>query len=538
MHLRWYAHFSRQFWAGDLYPRWLMDLNEGFGSPAFFFYPPVPYWISSLLFPISANATGFFYQLGVAAALGLVLSGYFAYLWLGTLVTTPWAVVGAIAYMAMPYHLAIDLWTRGAYAEFWAFVWMPLILYYTTHLLTGSTNAFIGVAVSYALLIMTHPPTTLTFSLMPLTSVILERRQVRARSLARVVGAMACGIGLSSIYLLPALLTQDSVSMEVLWRGHTYYANGFFFPHWTLKFARDVLALRVPRLSTFELELFWIVLSMVGLVVCANISLFQIRTHESISTRSIFWSLWAAFCLFMMFPLSDLVWRIIPPLQLIQFPWRFNSPLCVATAALLVLTLDRLSNPWTRKSTMIAGAVGLLVLSWIPVVKGSFQKYFSGPRWSSEAAAVSWLRSADASEYMPSTASTRLANLHKRFTFGTKAGSELKALVLEGKGSARVESWEPRHIRFLTSSENDLRVIVRQFNYTGWKPVGSYSTKNVVVGRSTEGLVEVLVPPGEHAVEIALKPSVMERLGLGLSAATWTLLACLVAFRFRVGKGA
>src|SRR5205823_5152692 len=40
-HARWYIQFSEQLWAGDLYPRWLVGMNDGLGSPVFFYYPPV-----------------------------------------------------------------------------------------------------------------------------------------------------------------------------------------------------------------------------------------------------------------------------------------------------------------------------------------------------------------------------------------------------------------------------------------------------------------------------------------------------------------
>ncbi|MGE6167601.1 hypothetical protein ACLH0C_20865, partial [Aeromonas rivipollensis] len=36
-------YFARQLWQGELYPRWLMAMNGGFGSPTFFFYPPPPH---------------------------------------------------------------------------------------------------------------------------------------------------------------------------------------------------------------------------------------------------------------------------------------------------------------------------------------------------------------------------------------------------------------------------------------------------------------------------------------------------------------
>src|SRR5712692_9621948 len=50
-HCSWYTHFAKQLWAGDFYPRWLIDMNEGSGSAGLFFYPPVPYYLTALLYP-------------------------------------------------------------------------------------------------------------------------------------------------------------------------------------------------------------------------------------------------------------------------------------------------------------------------------------------------------------------------------------------------------------------------------------------------------------------------------------------------------
>src|SRR4051812_12913383 len=48
LHLRWIEDWSASWRAGDVYPRWLPDANSGFGSPVFYFYPPLAYIIPAL----------------------------------------------------------------------------------------------------------------------------------------------------------------------------------------------------------------------------------------------------------------------------------------------------------------------------------------------------------------------------------------------------------------------------------------------------------------------------------------------------------
>src|SRR5215813_5426145 len=85
-HAVWYVHFSEQLWAGDVYPRWLMGMNDGLGSPVFYFYPPVPFFVTSLLRPLFRNDSHGWYQLGLTASLALIASGLCAYLWLKEMV--------------------------------------------------------------------------------------------------------------------------------------------------------------------------------------------------------------------------------------------------------------------------------------------------------------------------------------------------------------------------------------------------------------------------------------------------------------------
>src|SRR5438105_13866969 len=81
-HAPWYIQFSTQLWAGDLYPRWLMGMNEGLGSPVFYYYPPVPFFLTGLLKPFFPDDLHGWHQLGLSASLALIASGLCAYLWL------------------------------------------------------------------------------------------------------------------------------------------------------------------------------------------------------------------------------------------------------------------------------------------------------------------------------------------------------------------------------------------------------------------------------------------------------------------------
>ncbi len=134
--------------------------------------------------------------------------------------------VAAILYMWMPYHLAIDFYARGAFAELCAFVWMPLILFAVVRLVTGGRFGFVGLSAAYAGLCLTHLPVTLMLSLVPPAYAFCRAaRERKMGATFQTLAAMILGASLAAVYLLPALLTQTDVSLTDMRGGYFYYAE-------------------------------------------------------------------------------------------------------------------------------------------------------------------------------------------------------------------------------------------------------------------------------------------------------------------------
>ncbi len=231
-HAVWARQFAAQFWQGDCYPRWFMNINAGYGGPSGFFYPPLTNYFSSLFWPMVAtsNNAGWLTS-GYSMALAYVLSGITAYLWLGSLLGRMAAVIGAIAYLIAPYHLATDVYIRGASAELWVFVWLPLVLLAAEGMLRGSRWAVPVVAVSYSLAVLSHPSTALCFAPVAVAYVIfLSERKARFRLGAKFAGALALGIGLDAVYLLPAILDQHKASVARYTSGAADYRQNWILP--------------------------------------------------------------------------------------------------------------------------------------------------------------------------------------------------------------------------------------------------------------------------------------------------------------------
>jgi uncharacterized membrane protein len=124
-HLNWLDQFSQLRTKGVDYPRWLTHSYGGFGSPTFYFYPPLPYFLGSFLSGLTDNMATL-YQ--IVALIATALSAWSCYYYLRVLrLGTQHSIAGALFYAVAPYRF-VDLYARNALGEHFSFIFLPLLL--------------------------------------------------------------------------------------------------------------------------------------------------------------------------------------------------------------------------------------------------------------------------------------------------------------------------------------------------------------------------------------------------------------------------
>lgn len=537
-HAIWYTHFSEQLWSGDFYPRWLMNMNSGLGSPVFFYYPPVPFFLTSLLRPLFANDSQGWHQVGVSCSIAIIASGFAAYLWLKDIGDHFSAIVAAVLFMAMPYHLG-DVYVRGSLSELWAFVWMPLILFFTNRIVNGRRLAGAGLALSYALLVMTHLPTTLIFSIVPLTySLFIAPKKTRIKATAITLASMLIGIGLSAVYLVPALLTQENVSINRMTTGYFSFENWFLFSKWSA-WKED------------KLTLFLLALDMIGIAGCAFF-IARIRLNERQKTMSRFWFAAAGISVFMMTELSKPAWWLVSSLQKIQFPWRFNMPLSISVIALLALAVLSLRRRPVYGKLLPAISLTLIII-WIPAMTFEAWRMFPQtnpdpitsnakkkqigesrdapeyrPRWNQSIGELNWDASVDIDNW-----DQRLENefdsLIERVRPAGGRGPDVRITL--GTGRATVTLRKPGEIDLHVETPTGVSLEAPQFFYPYWNARMLDETNRLSLSPSTpDGLVTLSLPPGNHDVQVRLERSRAELAGEIISLASAAIALTLALY--------
>jgi len=211
--------------------------------------------------------------------------------------------------------------------------------------------------------------------------------------------------------------------------------------------------------------------------------------------------------------LSDFLWRSIPSLAALQFPWRFNIPLTLATAALVTLGLNHLSTGWLNVRRIAMAGVGAIVLVWVVVDVRSVTRT---PRWKPELTQLavgdylfpSWAQWTEPRLLDPKG----IIEISRLTTNGDPARADRRFVSVTGV----------RRVEFETHEPDSRWITVRRFYYPGWTATNEAGLHLPVRPSPETGLIDMQVPAGVHQISLTLPWSLAEKMGLAIS------LACVL----------
>lgn len=456
-------HFSAQFWSGDLYPRWLDGANAGLGSPVFVYYPPAAFYIASLfqwLSPVDPHGLGRFV---ICVQLAVIACGISAYYWLRQTLSERQAQKGGLIYAAFP-SIALVLYYDYGMPQLWALAQMPLLLLLFTHrLCQNRPGAFHLLALSYALLALTHLPSTLIFCLVPLCYAAFFAPKGKQLQLFLKAGcAGALGALIASFSLIPSRLAEEFIMTHYFLSGNGDYVLNF----WKVRNLVAVFIVMLP-LAGFFMEL-------------------PKPRKQFISRQVVFWMGVIAAGIFMTSYLSKFLWDTIPPLRYMQFPWRMMIVAIPAAAYIMALWLEHVKS----KSFMLVFCV--LIFS-INGYAGASSLFFESPKPLGDTLKHSLITS---KEYTTRWMQEQGIGTYK---FMPEEVVNLpQASLINGRGHVDIVSWHPGEIVLKADIESrEATVKLRRFYFPGWQ------TQQATV-TPCEALMCLSVPSGEQLLTLRL----------------------------------
>ncbi len=498
-HLYRLAALDQAVRAGVLYPRWFPDFAFGYGQPVLNFYGPLSYYWGLPFTLLGADAA---LGMKLVLATGLIASALSLYLFARLHLDRGPALVAAVVYAYLPYHL-IDLYIRGAVAEFLAFVWFPLILWAFHRLVKaeGRDARFVYLALGallFTALITTHSLSALIFApvLAGYLLVLLRRRRFARPALLAVILALLLTAALSAFYWLPVLTESEYVGLG---HGASQGYQNHLLPPGDL-FAWDaVYDYAVENPIVFRLG--WVQAA----ILIASLLLLLRRSGRRWFLA--FWLLTAAASILMLTTAALPLWRLFEAgLAFLQYPWRFQAITVLATALLSGAIFQATTRPagWGRWA---AGAVAVLVtMTWalgsLPVtlsspdltVEGMWHKDRAlnqiGATWTGEYVPI-WVREQRWAISHPASETTLNTPVEPVTLPGPTGG----ALRLTGVGYTRYE--------MTLDAPQGADLVLHQFYFPGWQ--ARWQGQTIPARPSGAlGLARFDLPPGQGPLTLRL----------------------------------
>lgn len=561
--------FDASLRSGALWPRWAMHHSHGYGYPTFIILAPLGFYLGELFVLAGASFTT---AARLAWATGFLVSAWGMYRlvlhWLRDEpehaveartvpdATRLAAVAAGLLYVYTPYHM-VDMVVRGALNDSLLLAWFPWVfLAFDRLIVLGGTPgwtrrlalailAFAGTLLTHSFAMLSFAPLLISFVLFRLALVAqrgrrapaAKRRFAQSTALAAAAGAGALLI--FAVFLLPLLaevpyLRQDVyVSDTYNYRNHFVYFGQYFSPAWGFGYsddpdgANDGMSFAVGALA--------VILALAAAYLLAQRNARPARRAEMIYLLAA-----AIGVLLIMLPLSAPLWDALPPLAVIQFPWRLLALVSFTLSALGGLVVGNLARSAAGSDTPAgsgAAAGGVLAVALLAVFSGA--AYAEAPLqpvepWREDGRAVFQFESEHPDMFgytvwmtEPFT-STEMSDEYAAAGYAEVNGRNTtleRLTILEGEG--RVVSVFSHGSRFGGAVDMATAGVVRvnMAYFPGWRATVDGAPVALRVS-PPRGLVEVDVPAGRHAVEIRMGATPARRagtiaawLGLGITAA-------------------
>ncbi|MEA3309659.1 MAG: 6-pyruvoyl-tetrahydropterin synthase-related protein [Chloroflexota bacterium] len=519
---------------GVLFSRWAPEMAYGYGYPLFNFYAPVAYYLAEIPVLLGTSYPTAVLLTFAAALIGAAVS---MYLWVRELWGGGTALVAAAAYALSPY-LMITTMLRGSLAEQVALAWLPLLLWAFLRFARTDKGlyAMTGVTV-YVTLILSHNITALLFTpLLFLYTFVLaftyyHNWRERGGLLGQLWLMMGLGLGITSFFWWPALAERDLVKIYQLYMPGVFDYTSNFMP------LAEIFAWPAtidPRLMTQSPP---VSLSVVALVLaCMGLGSVLLRKHIANFEHVVFVALGALVTIFMVLPSSKFLWRSLPLMHFLQFPWRFLGVASLLLALLSGMGYQVLTVIFAGRGKLLRLLAPMLILSSLfylipwqyirryPVMNAVTM--LDAARFERHSGSIG---TTTAGEYLPGTVQENPAENSPALTNG---GQRLDETSLPAGARVLAANYDPTRYQLTLEAPSAFTAVFNTFDFPGWQATVN-SELVAITPTEPYGLISIPVPAGETLVEIRFGSTPVRTWATGISLGSVGLLVGWMFLRAR-----
>ncbi len=528
----------RDAWiTGRLAPGWSAAANLGLGDPHLTLYPPISLYLGgllALLLPLRLVPAAFVYLCALVSGLTMHRAG-------GYFLHEEDRLPAAAVYMLSPYLVATAL-VRFAAAELLVLAWLPLFLLCFHQTLwppgpeaepaSSRLRPGILLAVLLALTWLTDIPAAIVlFYALLASGLVCAWLQRSPAPILRLALANALAAALAAFYLAPAFAERHWISAAALIAAEPGQLLLFIPPsglptavrHSPLLFACWLFLcvealLLVPALNRLRTPL------QIGRRARSPRVSF-LRSGPSTTAlspaaaRTATLATLALAAVLFQLPLAYPLWRYLPELPFVQFPFRFLAVLGAALPLLLFAPQPEASHRARRTagSCLALGSLSLIALLGYLSMTGLSHRRI--PPLAAFAA-----RGTTAPEYLPAGTSPPTPPL------SLDAAQPIASIPGDTPAcAAKATQHSPNLRAFRTHASAPCRIRIALFDYPYWRAFDE-SLHPLHTARDPNGLLLVDIPAGDHLVAVSFHPASRVRTAsalLSILAATFAAVILL-----------
>ncbi len=492
-HMSSWMEMATGWRAGVVLPAWATGANFGLGEPRFMFYPPLTIVLGAALrMVLPAVAVP-----GVMVWLVLMVSGWAMLALAGEVLPAEDRGRAAMLYVTSYYLLIVAL-LRFAIGELMAAALLPWVVLYFLRAMRsrnewrGVVRDMAGLAVALAGMWLSDVPASLAaFYALAAAALVECVRRREAKPLLMLVAAETLAVGLSGCYLVPAMLERGKIGATNL-LNHSVVE--FMLWHQPLKGLTP--AMTYPLWG-------WVLAGAAVAMMLGVRARVKPGTTEAVEREVHRGQMWvlgliAGAALLFQVPPSLPLWRTLPQMGFVQFPYRFDGVLgCVLPVMCLLMVRGRGGRRW-------------MYAAW-----GMFFVFVLGTK---------------VMQQRTGRGGTTFAGMVQQVGLGYGGCPEFttKGMPLAGNHGAEwigslgacvstVRVWAPERRVFTSAGSEECAYRVGLRFYPDWR-LWVDGREDAGIAAAADGLTTVTVPAGTHVVELRyVRPVWMEAVGAGVS---------------------
>ncbi len=451
----------------------------------------------------------------LVAFLGFFLSFLFFYFFLRIYFNEIISFSAALFFHFSAYRI-LNIYIRGALPEFFAAVFMPLLLIgMYLAIQKKNINGYFLVGISIALISLTHPFMLVIGAFLAgpyLLFLIYENKLLKLNSLKETSGLAIIsliGFGISGYFILPLFLEIKyfyyGLTSNHLTPGNFLSLQNYTDTNWYYFTEINIL----PRGFVVNFGLLETLIIVLGIIFVLLIKIRKIKLKNN--SLLIFAILVSVGIIFFTTSLSKPIYENINFLGNIQFPWRLLSVLIFLPSIIVAVILDKINS-----KALILCFIILICILRTPELYG--KNYVKFPD----------------SYYLFTNLNLHAIVMNPIWTGKSEdyPVKKEKIQILEGNGKILEKKVNNSSRNYIIQAYTPLKMVDYTFYFPGWNLyIDNTPAPIEFQDPNQRGVITYQVPPGRHTIDLKFEDTRVRRLGKIIS--LFSIISFSVLFLFR-----